>query len=71
MSLRPRTGKRIMAIDTFRGLSLCIMICVNYGGGEFWYMNHSRWNGLTVADLVFPWCVSRCARQFFALGVFS
>ena len=37
--------------------SLVIMIFVNYGGGGYWFFNHSRWNGLTVADLVFPWFV--------------
>ena len=36
-------------------LSLVLMIFVNYGGGEYWYFKHSVWNGLTVADLVFPW----------------
>jgi heparan-alpha-glucosaminide N-acetyltransferase len=25
---------------------------VNYGGGRYWFLNHSPWNGLTVADLV-------------------
>ena len=42
-------------MDTFRGLSIVIMIFVNYGGGSYWYFAHSPWNGLTVADLVFPW----------------
>ena len=37
--------------------SLMIMIFVNYGGGDYWFFNHSRWNGVTVADLVFPWFV--------------
>jgi hypothetical protein len=31
------------------------MIFVNYGGGGYWFFDHSSWNGLTVADLVFPW----------------
>ena len=34
-----------------------IMIFVNYGGGGYWFFAHSAWNGLTVADLVFPWFV--------------
>ena len=37
--------------------SLVIMIFVNYGGGGYWFFNHSKWNGLTVADLVFPWFI--------------
>ncbi len=36
-------------------MCLAIMIFVNYGGGGYWFFNHSSWNGLTVADLVFPW----------------
>lgn len=27
------------------------------GGGRYWFFNHSLWDGLTVADLVFPWFV--------------
>jgi len=49
--------ERLKSLDTFRGLSLVIMMFVNYGGGEYWFFNHSKWNGLTVADLVFPWFV--------------
>ena len=33
------------------------MIFVNYGGGGYWFFEHSKWNGLTVADLVFPWFI--------------
>jgi heparan-alpha-glucosaminide N-acetyltransferase len=33
------------------------MIFVNYGGGGYYFFNHSTWNGLTVADLLFPWFV--------------
>lgn len=31
------------------------MIFCNYGGGGYFFMEHAVWNGLTVADLVFPW----------------
>ncbi|KAK1176006.1 heparan-alpha-glucosaminide N-acetyltransferase isoform X1 [Acipenser oxyrinchus oxyrinchus] len=48
---------RLRSLDTFRGLSLVIMIFVNYGGGRYWFFRHESWNGLTVADLVFPWFV--------------
>lgn len=55
---KPRSSGRIRSIDAFRGFCLCIMIFVNYGGGGYSGMfDHSRWNGLTVADLVFPWFV--------------
>ncbi|XP_022537407.2 heparan-alpha-glucosaminide N-acetyltransferase isoform X1 [Astyanax mexicanus] len=50
-------GRRLRSLDTFRGLSLVVMVFVNYGGGRYWFFKHESWNGLTVADLVFPWFV--------------
>ena len=41
-------------------ISLTIMCFVNYGGGGYWFFDHSNWNGLTVADLVFPWYCLPC-----------
>lgn len=52
-----RQSRRVRSLDAFRGLSITIMIFVNYGGGSYYFFNHSPWNGLTVADLVFPWFV--------------
>ncbi|XP_062430436.1 heparan-alpha-glucosaminide N-acetyltransferase isoform X2 [Rhea pennata] len=49
--------QRLRSLDTFRGLSLILMVFVNYGGGKYWFFKHESWNGLTVADLVFPWFV--------------
>ncbi|KAH3873028.1 heparan-alpha-glucosaminide N-acetyltransferase-like [Dreissena polymorpha] len=49
--------ERLKSLDTFRGFSLVIMMFVNYGGANYWFFNHSIWNGLTVADLVFPWFI--------------
>ncbi|XP_076032647.1 heparan-alpha-glucosaminide N-acetyltransferase isoform X2 [Oratosquilla oratoria] len=46
---------RLKSLDTFRGISIVLMIFVNYGGGGYWFMEHAAWNGLLVADLVFPW----------------
>lgn len=48
------TKQRIESIDTLRGLALCIMIFVNYGSGGYAFFDHSVWNGLQLADLVFP-----------------
>ena len=54
----PRTSRaRLHSLDSFRGFALTIMIFVNYGGGDYYFFNHSVWNGLTVADLVFPWFI--------------
>ncbi|OWZ15655.1 hypothetical protein PHMEG_00010670 [Phytophthora megakarya] len=46
---------RYEAVDAFRGLTLILMVFVNYGGGGFAIFTHSVWDGLTIADLVFPW----------------
>ena len=51
----PKKPARVNSLDTFRGISLCLMIFVNYGGGGYWFFEHAAWNGLTIADLLFPW----------------
>ena len=50
------TVKRLQSLDIFRGLTVALMIIVNNGVGseQFHTLNHSKWNGLTVCDLVFP-----------------
>lgn len=47
---------RLRALDVFRGLTVALMILVNCPGGTDVYasLDHAAWNGLTVADLVFP-----------------
>ncbi|OQV24758.1 Heparan-alpha-glucosaminide N-acetyltransferase [Hypsibius exemplaris] len=54
LSLPPPT-RRVQSLDTFRGLTLLLMVFVNNGGGGYWFLNHTPWNGLTIADLLFPW----------------
>ncbi|KAL0274548.1 UNVERIFIED_CONTAM: hypothetical protein PYX00_002650 [Menopon gallinae] len=54
---RCRRHSRIAAIDVFRGIAITLMIFVNYGGGGYRIFRHSPWDGLTVADLVFPWFI--------------
>ncbi|XP_050393496.1 heparan-alpha-glucosaminide N-acetyltransferase isoform X4 [Patella vulgata] len=49
--------ERLKSLDSFRGIAIVIMIFVNYRGGDYWFFKHSKWNGLTVADIVFPWFV--------------
>ena len=33
-----RKPERLHSLDTFRGLTLAVMIFVNYGGGGYWFM---------------------------------
>lgn len=45
---------REKALDVLRGLSVLGMVFVNYGGGGYAIFAHSAWEGLTLADLLFP-----------------
>ena len=49
------SSKRLQSLDTLRGITVAGMILVNNGWGEsFEMLRHSRWNGMTPCDLVFP-----------------
>ncbi|MEO7768150.1 MAG: heparan-alpha-glucosaminide N-acetyltransferase domain-containing protein, partial [Ferruginibacter sp.] len=51
------TPKRFLALDTFRGMTICFMIIVNTPGNgatTFSPLQHAHWNGFTPTDLVFP-----------------
>jgi predicted acyltransferase len=48
---------RLLSLDVFRGITICLMIVVNNPGSwEYVYgpLRHSAWNGCTPTDLVFP-----------------
>jgi predicted acyltransferase len=50
-------SQRFLALDTFRGMTICFMIIVNTpGNGNTTYapLLHANWNGFTPTDLVFP-----------------
>lgn len=47
--------KRLKSLDVMRGLTVALMILVNNGGEHnYSILVHSKWNGLTPCDLVFP-----------------
>ncbi|MBS1596598.1 MAG: DUF1624 domain-containing protein [Bacteroidetes bacterium] len=51
------SSQRFLALDVFRGMTICFMIIVNTpGSGQFSYspLEHARWHGFTPTDLVFP-----------------
>ncbi len=51
------SAKRLISLDAFRGATIMGMILVNdSGNGPAGYaqLRHSAWNGLTIADVVFP-----------------
>jgi predicted acyltransferase len=48
-------SQRLLSLDILRGLTVAGMILVNNGWGESYEMlGHSKWNGMTPCDLVFP-----------------
>lgn len=50
---------RLLSLDVFRGITIAVMILVNSPGNRFAYawLEHSDWNGCTLADLVFPFFI--------------
>jgi predicted acyltransferase len=54
MTIAPK--ERFLALDVFRGMTICFMIIVNTSGSRFTYspLEHASWNGFTPTDLVFP-----------------
>ncbi|KAK9165088.1 hypothetical protein Scep_000279 [Stephania cephalantha] len=50
-----RTNARLASLDVFRGLSVLLMIFVDYAGPLFPLVAHSPWNGVSLADFVMPY----------------
>ena len=53
----PSLQQRNVALDVFRGMTVCFMIIVNTPGNDettFSPLHHAAWNGFTPTDLVFP-----------------
>ena len=51
------TAQRSIALDVFRGMTICFMIIVNTPGSgatAFGPLEHAQWHGFTPTDLVFP-----------------
>lgn len=46
--------RRLRSLDVFRGISVALMILVDDAGGILPAINHSPWNGVTLADFVMP-----------------
>ncbi len=48
---------RYLSLDAFRGFTVALMILVNNPGSYssiFWPLDHAKWDGCTLTDLVFP-----------------
>lgn len=49
-----KKSTRVAALDAFRGLTIVVMILVDDAGSSYERMDHSPWNGCTLADFVMP-----------------
>ena len=58
MNLKP-VHQRLISLDVFRGITIALMILVNSPGNStpYYWLEHSDWNGCTLADLVFPFFI--------------
>ena len=52
---KAKARQRLNSLDVFRGITIAVMIFVNDGAGGYWFFEHATWNGLQLADVVFPW----------------
>ncbi len=53
----PQSSNRLLSLDLLRGLTIAFMILVNDAGNfstAYWPLLHSKWNGCTPTDIVFP-----------------
>lgn len=55
MANATKNKRRLLSLDVLRGITVAGMILVNDGYGETYStLQHSKWNGMTPCDLVFP-----------------
>lgn len=52
--LNSKISTRLSSLDAFRGLTMLLMIFVNWGAGEYHSLDHAEWDGLRFADFIFP-----------------
>lgn len=49
--------KRLKSLDCFRGITILMMIFAHYGFGGYEVLKHVPWNGIHIADFIFPWFI--------------
>ncbi|WP_131783419.1 acyltransferase family protein [Legionella gresilensis] len=56
MNNKPYKIPRLISLDVLRGLTVALMIIVNSPGKQpsYTWLEHSTWNGCTLADAIFP-----------------
>lgn len=56
-TLVKRKSERVEALDVFRGFTIAAMIMVNNGGAGYTMLEHKVWDGISLADFVFPFFI--------------
>lgn len=46
--------QRLVGLDIFRGLTMAVMLIVDYNGDDIPSINHAPWDGIHLADFVMP-----------------
>jgi heparan-alpha-glucosaminide N-acetyltransferase len=54
IELPNKKSSRLRSIDVYRGIIIFLMIFANYGSGDYGFLDHAVWNGLNLADIIFP-----------------
>ena len=59
MNNKPYKIPRLVSLDVLRGIIVALMIIVNSPGIQpsYTWLEHSPWNGCTLADVIFPWFI--------------
>ncbi len=63
--MQPIAKERFLALDVFRGMTICLMIIVNTPGNgatTFAPLEHAHWNGFTPTDPCISF-IHVCRRQ--------
>lgn len=63
VAAQKRSSNRLCSLDAFRGLAIVTMIFANSGCGEYHWIEHASWNGIHLADFIFPsflWIMGVC-----------
>lgn len=54
ITISPQPKQRLLSLDVLRGLTIVGMLMVDDLMDGPWWLEHPEWNGLTLADFIFP-----------------
>jgi len=51
----PNTKQRLNSLDTFRGITISLMVASNYTYFTYRFLYHPDWEGGNLSSMIFPW----------------